>query len=145
MLKNKYPQKFKKQHKKRQNRYNSLTLQNEYASFAAPTRYGIFTPHNSLIPTKLISFFRKTFKKFFKKKKIKCWFRVTQNKTISSKPKNSRMGKGVGTINRVGFTTRPQAPLFVFENISSRRVLLLALFITKRYPISLKRVFVKKV
>ncbi len=144
-LKLKYPQQFKKQHKKRSLKPNfdspqiqtstSLFINNQYTDIGK--RYACYVHQHIILPKKFISFFRKFLRKFFKRHNIQCWFRIQLNKIITSKSKNSRMGRGVGTLNRTAFLVNSHKPLFLISNISSKRVLLLKHFLMHRLPIKL--------
>jgi len=69
----KYPQKFKKQHKRRQfirhvkPTPGLIPYTGEFAKYVT-----ISVRHASLIPNKFIVFFRKIFRKFFKKRHVSC-------------------------------------------------------------------------
>lgn len=144
-LKLKYPQQFKKQHKKRSIKpnFNPLNLRNNSITSSiagCPSfrmKYACYVNQHLILPKKFISFLRKFLRKFFKRHNIQCWFRIQLNKVISSKSKNSRMGRGVGTINRTAFSINSHKPLFLIANISSRRLTLLKYFLSHRLPINL--------
>lgn len=150
LLKLKYPQRFKKQHKSRTNVINtkrwlklsskdSHTLLTSTKKLTTPTSnlYKVYSPQRFILPKKLISFIRKFFRKFFKRHKVCCWFRIQPNCAISSKSKNSRMGRGVGSINRTAFLLKAHHPLVIFSNISPNRLKHLTNMLTKRMPIKL--------
>lgn len=144
-IKLKYPQQFKKQHKKRTlqlptNLNPNLDSQSKGISSYKMTsnfQYICIPTQSIILPKKFISFLRKFLRKFFKRHHICCWFRIQLNKVISSKSKNSRMGRGVGTINRTAFQIFANKPLFIISNISSKRLMLLTKFLSKRLPIKL--------
>ena len=140
-IKLKYPQQFKKQHKSRKNFFYKKTLLNldtsSFTSFFEKKRIALFTNQPIVLPKKIISFLRKFLRKFFKKRKIKCWLNLQPNRIITSKSKNSRMGRGVGSINRTAFLVLPIKPLFIFANVSQKRVNFLVRLLKSRLPIQL--------
>lgn len=143
-LKLKYPQQFKKQHKSRflAPNFNKLTKQQtktlSYRIDSITNRiYACYVNQHIILPKKFISFLRKFLRKFFKRHNIKCWFRIQLNKVISSKSKNSRMGRGVGTLNRTAFSINSNKPFFLIANISLNRSEKLLRFLSKRLPITL--------
>lgn len=134
-LKVKYPQKFKKQHKKRLS-YRTLPATERSA---ASTNYLAIAPvQRVVLPKQFITFIRKLLRKFFKKKSIACWFNIQPNKLFTSKSKNSRMGKGVGAINRTGFQVPPMQPILLISNISRCRMTYLSRLLCSRCPVVLK-------
>jgi ribosomal protein L16/L10AE len=137
----KYPQYFKKNHKKRSNKsLNSVTMQN--SSSQQDQWLGIYSTSWVILPHRFIAFFRKIFRKWIKKRKIRLWFNITLNKTITNKAKNSRMGKGVGTLNRFAFNCNPHKPIIMCQNISPIRIKCIASTLQSRVPVHLK---VKKI
>lgn len=136
MLSKKYPQSFKKQHNSRRMAPPRIPRVYPYTSIQeAPHSHhvlGLFINQRLLLPKRYIAYIRKLVRKFFKKRKIRCWFRVQLNRTVSSKSKNSRMGKGVGTINRAGYLLQPTTPLLVVANISKARLECLSLLLRAR-------------
>lgn len=140
-LKLKYPQRFKKQHKSR------VSYQPVKASYLgnlitpnkpSSSKFALASSQDVTLPNKFITFLRKILRKFFKKRNIRCWFRVQPNHLISSKGKNSRMGKGTGSINRIAFRVKANKPILVIDNISPSRVLFLLRNVQARSPVPLK-------
>lgn len=140
-LKLKYPQQYKKQHKNRQNKINKYRVSG-VISMKSRTYVSLNCVQNVILPNRFISFLRKILRKFFKKRHIKCWLTVQPNKLITSKAKNSRMGKGVGTINRVGFYTTKK-PFLVLSNISSKRCRYLARYLQARLSVNIQTTLIK--
>lgn len=143
-IKLKYPQQFKKQHKARflVPNFNKLVKQQtttlSYHIVCSTNRlYACYVNQHIILPKKFISFLRKFLRKFFKRHNIQCWFRIQLNKVISSKSKNSRMGRGVGTLNRTAFSVNSNKPFFLISNISTNRSGKLLRFLAKRLPIKL--------
>lgn len=136
----KYPQTFKKQHNNRQQRAPNHNRTFPYVSsfFKPKPVLGVFINQRILLPKRYIAYIRKIVRKFFKKRCVKCWFRVQLNRTVSSKSKNSRMGKGVGTINRSGFLCKPSIPVLVLENISKHRLEILVIKLRARLGVSMR-------
>ena len=135
MFKKKYPNLFKKQHKKRslfikkKNLYKFSSKQNKSTNI----KFIILSTQNScILPKNFISFFRKHFRKFLKKKKILCFFKLCVNYIISTKPKNSRMGKGVGSIKRFSFKLKKKQSFLILKNYGIKRANTLAKYLTKR-------------
>lgn len=58
------------------------------------------------------------------------------NRVVTTKSKNSRMGKGVGTKNRYSFYVKPSKPIFIFQNSSLMRIKNMLIFFTKRTNIT---------
>lgn len=134
----KYPQTFKKQHNHRTCSLPRPVYTNLYYTAAENSlQLAIYATQPLLLPHRFISYFRKMIRKFCKKRAIQCWFRIQPNKVVTSKAKNSRMGKGVGTINRVGFYCTPKAPIFILANVSKARARKLASMLACRLPIPL--------
>jgi ribosomal protein L16/L10AE len=128
----KYPQKFKKQHKKRTGIRRTVLVSKALSSVV-----GVYSATSVLLPNRFIAYVRKLLKKFLKKRKITCWFRLEPNRLITSKAKNSRMGKGVGTGNRVGFYVRPTTPILIMANISNKRTSFIISLLQPRFPTGL--------
>ena len=141
-IKLKYPQKFKKQHKARfvydMTSDINFNLQLQPISQQPSVNFlKIYFSQNIILPKRTISFLRKVLRKFLKKKRINCWFNIQPNKIITSKSKNSRMGRGVGTINRTAFKISSKKPFLILNNISVLRTKYLMSFLSARLPISL--------
>lgn len=134
-LKVKYPQKFKKQHKKRV----SYLMSSVNLSTGVKTgRLALAPTQQVVLPKQFITFIRKLLRKFFKRKKIACWFNIQPNKLFTSKSKNSRMGKGVGAINRTGFQVTAMQPILIISNISKSRMGYLVRLLQSRCPVVLR-------
>ena len=140
-LRLKYPQQFKKQHKSRRcfPIITPLWQTDRIAPFSniSEKKYCVYMCQNIILPKKFISFIRKFFRKFFKRQHVSCWFRIQLNKVISSKSKNSRMGRGVGTANRMAYYINSRKPFCLVFNVSPKRINLFAKFLTKRLAIKL--------
>lgn len=136
-IKLKYPQKFKKQHKKRLTRRINNLISDGYSSMRTHRTYALYPQQNIILPKRFISYIRKMLRKLFKKRRIHCWFRLQPNKVISSKSKNSRMGKGVGTINRSAFKVTAGKPILILTNISQLRLTYLTKSLQSRLPVRL--------
>lgn len=139
MLKKRYPNFFKKQHKKRYFKVNKFY---QMFFFEKNSRRNkkfhqvyLVTTTNTVLPKRVVPFFRKHFRKFFKKRKIRCFFLIHPNYLVSAKNKNSRMGKGVGAIKRRSYLLSKQQPFLLLKNCSFKRALLLSKFFTKRFKI----------
>jgi len=133
----KYPQTSKKQHKQRHSYKPDTTIAYLKPSETSNRHIGIFVTQSYVLPKRYVSYIRKHFRKFFKKRHVRFWFYIQPNYLITSKSKNSRMGKGVGTINRVAFKVGPKAPTLVLSNISVSRVLSLSRLLSMRLSIPL--------
>lgn len=131
-----YPNKSKKQFKKRYEK-KSLLFKNKYNTYNKITYSVYIYPEKNLILSRsYISFFRKYFRKFLKKKKTKLFFKLQLNYNISVKNKNSRMGKGVGSIKRRSFFLEKRKPFILIKNCNYSRVKLICLFLRKRQNIN---------
>jgi len=134
----KYPILYKKQHKKRsikkdfffKNTYNWVCpkLQKKLNK----SIYYIYPKTSFILPKNFMIFFKRYFKKFFKKKNIKCLFLFNINVTLSTKHKNSRMGKGVGRFKRHAVQIKKNSPFILLYNISEKRAHILTHFLSSR-------------
>jgi ribosomal protein L16/L10AE len=119
----KYPSFFKKQHKKRtksKQSYRNRQATHGYTPISG--NYTVYTSSNCIFPANFFIYIKKHYKGFLKKKKIKLYFRVKTNYILSSKNKNSRMGKGVGTINRYSIAKKSNRVFFEIFNINLYRL-----------------------
>jgi len=123
LFKTKYPAYSKKQHKQRKLSKNiKLSKNRRRAGLSISSSYKVFFKRNTILPKNYITYIRRKNKRFFKKKKIKVYFKLKVNYIISSKNKNSRMGKGVGTLNRFAFFKKSGSVFLEFNNISYARL-----------------------
>lgn len=120
----KYPGTYKKQHKKR--------VKSNVYSVSSRKGIAVHFEINYILPKNFLVFFKRCLKKFFKKKKIKLFFKVKANYVISSKNKNSRMGKGVGTLDRYSFSKTSNKCFAEVFNINVFRLKLFLRFFEKR-------------
>jgi len=132
VFKTKYPGSFKKQHKfrKKTNQFKQTG-----ASKGHRGSYSVYLKSNYILPNNFVVYLRKYYKKFFKKKKIRFNFKIKVNYTLSSKNKNSRMGKGVGSLNRYAFLKKNTSVIFEVYNINYVRLQLLLNIIYKRFGV----------
>lgn len=77
---------------------------------------------------------RRRLKKYILRNKVKINFRFTHNYTLSSKGKNMRMGKGVGTINRVVIKIYRGATVLHLTNIHPVRLRTVKFIFQKYFP-----------
>ena len=133
MFNYKYPTYSKKQHKRRkrspQLKLNHLKTK---VGLTPINSFKIYFKNNTVLPKNYIVYIRRKNKNFFKKKKIKVFFKLNVNYIISSKNKNSRMGKGVGTLNRFAFLKKSNNVFLEFNNINYRRLDLIMADLRKR-------------
>lgn len=94
----------------------------------------ISTTQPILLPKRFVAYFRKMLRKWIKKRKIRVFINLCLNRTITTKAKNARMGKGSGTVNRFGFFCKAHHPIFVFKNISLKRAKYLVRHLNARMP-----------
>lgn len=136
MLSKRYPNQYKKQHKKRYKRCYDFeqTIIYKYTPITKDVhhRFAIIPKGGFILPRTTIPFFRRHFKKFLKRRHIDCIFKIRPNYTISCKNKNSRMGKGVGSLSRLTFRVNKHQPFIYTFNASQRRAELIAGYLTKR-------------
>lgn len=132
-FKTKYPAHSKKQHKHRK-RSKSVKLgkSNFRVNLSTNSSYKVFFKRNTILPKNYITYIRRKNKAFFKKKKIKVFFKLNVNYIISAKNKNSRMGKGVGTLNRFAFFKKSNNVFLEFNNINYSRLQLILADLHKR-------------
>lgn len=145
MLSKRYPNQYKKQHKKRVKRVYKFQQKPIYKytpiNLDTHNSYAIIPEGSFVFPRTTIPFFRRHFRKFIRRRGIKCVFKIKPNYTISAKNKNSRMGKGVGSLSRVTFQIRKHEPFLYVYNLSQRRANLIALYLTKRLSVKLTTKF----
>lgn len=123
-----YLSRYKKQHKKRYKKrtflFNKNTMNyihyNKYSYSGASVI--VYCNKEFLLPRNFLFKFKKTYRKFFKKRKIRCFIYFRINYILSSKSKNSRMGKGVGSFDRFSTRCYQGRPMFYFKNTNIRRV-----------------------
>lgn len=142
MYKLKYPQNYKKQRKSRKHHHTYTPTDSSLIKTRQPSQtqktYYVYVANPYILPTRFVSFLRRLLKKRIKKRSIRCWLVLKPNVFISNKPKNSRMGKGVGTINRKGFKLKPTTPWLALANISNARVQILRKFLESRLGVKLE-------
>jgi len=119
---------YKKQHKKR-NFKKTYLFKNYMLKNISYSRYIhtgsmvlVLVTREFILPRRFIFNFRKNFKKFFKKKIILCHTCFQINYILTSKHKNSRMGKGVGSFNRFVIRCYRGRPIFLIKNVNKRRI-----------------------
>lgn len=128
MFKQKYPGSYKKQHKKRtRSPYITYTASHKFKN-----KFMVHFQYNYILPKNILIFFKKFFKKFLKRKKIKFFFKLRLNYMLTSKNKNSRMGKGVGTLNRYAFFKKSTSCFAEVNNVNIVRLRLLLQVVEKR-------------
>ena len=123
-----YLSRYKKQHKKRYSKkkfiFSEKTL--NYTNYNKYNYSGasivVYCNKEFLIPRNFLFKFKKSYRKYFKKKKIKCYVFFRINYILSAKSKNSRMGKGVGSFNRFSIRCYYGRPMFYFKNSNIRRI-----------------------
>lgn len=132
-FKTKYPTHSKKQHKQRKRSKGvRLGKSNLRVSLNTSSSYKVFFKRNAILPKNYITYIRRKNKAFFKKKKIKVFFKLNANYIISAKNKNSRMGKGVGTLNRFAFFKKSNNVFLEFNNINYVRLKFILADLRKR-------------
>lgn len=136
----KYPQKFKKQHKNRFVRVKKLKipLLVKKSHLSVVSQGNIISPSQQILPRTTLNHFKKRFRKFFLKKSVSVLFALKLNRGLSSKGKNARMGKGVGTINYFGYQLRAGGSILNTRNISSARAGALCTYLNKRLSKKIK-------
>lgn len=122
-------------------KHRGRALHVQYGSFLNFGQFGIKSLQNGLLHENHLEMIRRIIKREAIKK-IKYWYRLHINHTITSKPKDSRMGKGKGEVHHNVVRVKSGKIFFEIFGISKALFLKIFVLIQKKLPLKIKPIFI---
>jgi large subunit ribosomal protein L16 len=121
-------------------KHRGRSLKLKFGSFLIFGQFGIKSLQNGLLHENHLEMIRRIIKRE-SIKRIKYWYRLHINHTITAKPKDSRMGKGKGEV--LHNVVRVKSGKVFFEVFGITKALFIKIFvlIQKKLPLRIKPIF----